>query len=180
MTGEITLAGLVLPVGGIKEKVLAARRAGLQRVILPKANAKDLRKLPDAVRTALQIPAGDAGASTISSAAGRNSRSSLSRRLSTRKGQSRLLTGILNSRLQAVQGGIAATRIDQFIVAAIFGLILGAPTLRLRGDYLAIVTLAFGEIVPQSIRNLEGLMKGIGGSKNDRVWGGEDLWIAIP
>ncbi len=55
MTGEITLAGLVLPVGGIKEKVLAARRAGLKRVILPKANAKDLRKLPDAVRDAMEF-----------------------------------------------------------------------------------------------------------------------------
>src|SRR6266536_331470 len=50
-----------------------------------------------------------------------------------------------------------------FIVAATFGLILGAPTLRLRGDYLAIVTLAFGEIVPQSIRNLEGLTNGTKG-----------------
>jgi len=55
MTGEITLAGLVLPVGGIKEKVLAARRAGLHRVILPKANAKDLRKLPDPVRNAMEF-----------------------------------------------------------------------------------------------------------------------------
>src|SRR3954454_18105160 len=42
-----------------------------------------------------------------------------------------------------------------FVVAGIAGLILGAPTLRLRGDYLAIVTLAFGEIVPQAIRHLE-------------------------
>lgn len=55
MTGELTLAGLVLPVGGIKEKVLAAQRAGLKRVILPKANAKDLRKLPDAVRDAMEF-----------------------------------------------------------------------------------------------------------------------------
>jgi ATP-dependent Lon protease len=55
MTGEITLAGLVLPVGGIKEKVLAARRAGLRRVILPKANAKDLRKLPEAVHNEMHF-----------------------------------------------------------------------------------------------------------------------------
>ncbi|MCC6179417.1 MAG: branched-chain amino acid ABC transporter permease [Chloroflexi bacterium] len=47
-----------------------------------------------------------------------------------------------------------------FIVAAIFGVILGAPTLRLRGDYLAIVTLAFGEIVPRTFLNLEGLTNG--------------------
>jgi ATP-dependent Lon protease len=55
MTGEITLTGLVLPVGGIKEKVLAARRAGLQRVILPRENQKDLRDLPPAAREALEF-----------------------------------------------------------------------------------------------------------------------------
>jgi ATP-dependent Lon protease len=50
MTGEISLSGLVLPVGGIKEKVLAARRAGVTQIILPKANRKDLREVPQEVK----------------------------------------------------------------------------------------------------------------------------------
>lgn len=55
MTGEVTLAGLVLPIGGVKEKVLAARRAGIHRVILPQGNKKDLRDLPEHVRQEMQF-----------------------------------------------------------------------------------------------------------------------------
>ena len=55
MTGEITLSGLVFPIGGVKEKVLAARRAGIRRVILPRDNEKDLRDLPDQVRQEMEF-----------------------------------------------------------------------------------------------------------------------------
>jgi ATP-dependent Lon protease len=55
MTGEISLSGLVLPVGGIKEKLLAAHRMGLRRIMLPKANEKDLPDVPDAVRSELAL-----------------------------------------------------------------------------------------------------------------------------
>lgn len=75
MTGEISLRGLVLPVGGIKEKVLAAMRAGIRRVLLPERNRRDISEVPaeardklefiflenvdDAVRNAMEIPPGN-------------------------------------------------------------------------------------------------------------------------
>ncbi len=55
MTGEITLRGLVLPVGGIKEKVLAAHRAGIKEIILPKRNNMDLDELPEQIRHQLKF-----------------------------------------------------------------------------------------------------------------------------
>jgi ATP-dependent Lon protease len=55
MTGEITLRGLVLPVGGIKEKVLAAKRAGIQIIILPKLNEKDLEEVPESIKENMEF-----------------------------------------------------------------------------------------------------------------------------
>jgi ATP-dependent Lon protease len=55
MTGEITLRGQVLPVGGIKEKVLAAHRAGIKTVILPKWNKKDLGDIPKKIQNQIQF-----------------------------------------------------------------------------------------------------------------------------
>ena len=62
MTGEITLRGRVLPIGGLKEKLLAAHRAGIDTVLIPKENVKDLEEVPENVRSALTIvPAEEIG-----------------------------------------------------------------------------------------------------------------------
>ncbi len=55
MTGEITLRGRVLPIGGLKEKTLAARRAGIKKIIIPAENEKDLEEIPDNIREELQF-----------------------------------------------------------------------------------------------------------------------------
>jgi ATP-dependent Lon protease len=55
MTGEITLRGRVLPIGGVREKVLAAHRAGLKTVVLPEKNMKDLIELPKTAKAELKI-----------------------------------------------------------------------------------------------------------------------------
>jgi ATP-dependent Lon protease len=55
MTGEVTLRGRVLPIGGLKEKLLAALRGGLKKVLIPEENAKDLADIPASVKNGLEI-----------------------------------------------------------------------------------------------------------------------------
>ncbi|TFI58148.1 endopeptidase La [Sphingomonas parva] len=55
MTGEVTLRGRVLPIGGLKEKLLAALRGGIKKVLIPAENEKDLAEIPDSIKTALEI-----------------------------------------------------------------------------------------------------------------------------
>jgi ATP-dependent Lon protease len=55
MTGEITLKGKVLPIGGLREKLLAASRGGIKTVLIPEENVKDLKEIPDSIKTGLEI-----------------------------------------------------------------------------------------------------------------------------
>jgi ATP-dependent Lon protease len=68
MTGEITLQGKVLPIGGVKQKVLAAHRAGLTEVVLPKRNGPDLEDVPDRVREAMTFHLADTYADVLAAA----------------------------------------------------------------------------------------------------------------
>ena len=55
MTGEITLRGLVLPIGGLKEKLLAAHRAGIKKVLIPEENEKDLIEVPKTILKSIEV-----------------------------------------------------------------------------------------------------------------------------
>ena len=55
MTGEITLRGEVLPIGGLNEKLLAAQRSGIKKVLIPKENEKDLKEISDKIKKGLEI-----------------------------------------------------------------------------------------------------------------------------
>jgi len=70
MTGEITLRGAVMPVGGVKEKVIAAHRAGVERILLPKRNERDLKDIPQEVRDALKIEFVETASEVLKSALG--------------------------------------------------------------------------------------------------------------
>jgi ATP-dependent Lon protease len=68
MTGEITLRGRVLPVGGVREKVLAARRAGIKTFVLPKKNERDLSEVPKKLRQDVQFVLADRAAQVLEAA----------------------------------------------------------------------------------------------------------------
>ena len=68
MTGEITLSGKVLPIGGLKQKILAAHRAGLTEVILPRRNEIDLDDVPDEVREELTFHIADTADDVLAAA----------------------------------------------------------------------------------------------------------------
>jgi len=77
MTGEVTLQGRVLPIGGVKQKVLAAHRAGLTEVILPKRNEGDLDDVPEQVRAEMRFHLADDVRDVVSIALGEPATSSV-------------------------------------------------------------------------------------------------------
>jgi ATP-dependent Lon protease len=79
MTGEITLRGKVLPVGGIKEKVLAAHRAGIRTILLPRRNERDLEDVPPELRRQLTFELVDDAAEVVRRALARSAPASSSR-----------------------------------------------------------------------------------------------------
>jgi ATP-dependent Lon protease len=85
MTGEITLRGRVLPIGGLKSKILAAHLAGAGMVILPKKNEKDLRDIPEEVRKSIKLVLADDMGQVLDAA--------LRRRPKPLKGASTTITG---------------------------------------------------------------------------------------
>ena len=85
MTGEITLRGLVLPIGGLKEKSLAAKRAGITDVIIPKRNEKDLAEVPDEVKNALTFHPVEHVDDVLTIALGLGATKKTSKRSTTRK-----------------------------------------------------------------------------------------------
>ena len=55
MTGEVTIRGRVLPIGGLKEKILAAKQAGINTVLIPKKNEKDLPDIPEEIKSGIEV-----------------------------------------------------------------------------------------------------------------------------
>ncbi len=93
MTGEMTLRGVVLPVGGIKEKVLAAQRAGLKEIILPRRNAGDLEEIPEHLRSEMTFHLVDRLDEVIELALGVRPRRSPPKRKKPKSGDERTATG---------------------------------------------------------------------------------------
>lgn len=103
MTGEITLRGKVLPVGGIRDKVLAAHRAGIRTVILPEKNRKDLEEVPDTVRKDVKLAFADQMDKVLETALVKTKRAPAKRRSGTAGSRQTVRAG--NRRRPAVTAG---------------------------------------------------------------------------